>query len=69
MADIDYNRDSAEDENNELSSSSEQSTRYQTTRLPKKTWHQQMKKDMTGVGVTQDIALDRNEWRRPTPRI
>ena len=27
---------------------------------------------MTGVGVTQDVALDRNEWRRrtrPTPRI
>ena len=38
---------------------------------PKKTWHQQIKDDMTGVGVTQDVALDRNEWRRktrPTPR-
>ena len=38
---------------------------------PKKTWHQQMKEDVTGVNVTQDIALDRNEWRRragPTPR-
>ena len=38
---------------------------------PKKTWHQQIKDDMTGVGVTQDVALDRKEWRRrtrPTPR-
>ena len=38
---------------------------------PKKTWHQQIKDDMTGVGVTQDVAPDRNEWRRrtrPTPR-
>ena len=38
---------------------------------PKKTWHQQIKDDMTGVGVTQDVALHRNEWRRrtrPTPR-
>ena len=38
---------------------------------PKKTWHQQLKDDMTDVGVTQDVALDRNEWRRrtrPTPR-
>ena len=37
----------------------------------KKTWHQQIKDDMTDVGVTQDVALDRNEWRRrtrPTPR-
>ena len=37
---------------------------------PKKTWHQQMKEDMAGVGVTQDVALDRKEWRRrtrPTP--
>ena len=37
---------------------------------PKKTWHQQVNDDMTGVGVTQDVALDRNEWRRrtrPTP--
>ena len=37
----------------------------------KKTWHQQIKDDMTGVGVTQDVALDWNEWRRrtrPTPR-
>ena len=37
----------------------------------KKTWHQQIKDDTTGVGVTQDVALDRNEWRRrtrPTPR-
>ena len=25
---------------------------------PKKTWHQQLKGDMTGVGVTQDVALD-----------
>ena len=29
---------------------------------PKKTWHQQMKEDMAGVGVTQDVALDRKEW-------
>ena len=39
---------------------------------PKKTWHQQLKDDMTDVGVTQDVALDRTEWRRrtwPTPRI
>ena len=39
--------------------------------LPKKTWHQQLKDDMTDVGVTKDVALDRNEWRRrtrPTPR-
>ena len=38
---------------------------------PKKTWHQYIKDDMTGVGVTQDVALDRKEWRRrtrPTPR-
>ena len=37
---------------------------------PKKTWHQQMKEDVAGVGVTQDVALDRKEWRRrtrPTP--
>ena len=37
---------------------------------PKKTWHQQMKEDMASVGVTQDVALDRKEWRRrtrPTP--
>ena len=27
---------------------------------PKKTWHQQIKDDMTGVGVTQDIAPYRN---------
>ena len=33
---------------------------------PKKTWHQQMKEDMTGVGVTQNVALDRKEWRRRT---
>ena len=26
---------------------------------PKKTWHQQIKDDMTAVGVTQDVALDR----------
>ena len=38
---------------------------------PKKTWHHQIKDDMTAVGVTEDVALDRNEWRRrtrPTPR-
>ena len=38
---------------------------------PKNTSHQQMKYDVTGVGFTQDVALDRNEWRRrtrPTPR-
>ena len=29
---------------------------------PKKTWHHQIKDDMTAVGV----ALDRNEWRRRT---
>ena len=37
---------------------------------PKKTWHQQMKEDMADVAVTQDVALDRKEWRRrtrPTP--
>ena len=37
---------------------------------PKKTWHHQIKDDMTAVGVTEDVALDRNEWRRrtrPTP--
>ena len=37
---------------------------------PKKTWHQHMKEDMAGVGVTQAVALDRKEWRRrtrPTP--
>ena len=33
---------------------------------PKKTWHQQIKDDMTGVGVTQDVALYRNELRRRT---
>ena len=33
---------------------------------PKKTWHQQIKDDMTCVGVTQDVALDRKEWRRRT---
>ena len=35
---------------------------------PKKTWHYQIQDDMTAVGVTQDMALERNEWRRPTPR-
>ena len=38
---------------------------------PKKTWYHQINDDMTGVGVTQDVALKRNEWRRrtrPTPR-
>ena len=25
-----------------------------------------MKKDMTGMGVTQDVAPDRKEWRRRT---
>ena len=38
---------------------------------PKKTWHHQIQDDMTAVGVTQDVALERNEWRRrtrPTPR-
>ena len=38
---------------------------------PKKTWHYQIKEDMMTVGVTEDVALDRNEWRRrtrPTPR-
>ena len=37
---------------------------------PKKTWNQQLKDDMTAVGVTQDVALNRTEWRRrtrPTP--
>ena len=33
---------------------------------PKKIWHQQIKDDMAGVGVTQDVALDRKEWRRRT---
>ena len=37
-----------------------------------KTWHQQMKEDMTGMGVTHaDKDLDRKDWRRrtrPTPR-
>ena len=47
--------------------------RCQTTRTSREdiTWHQQIKDDMTGVGVTQDVALDRNVWRprtRPTPR-
>ena len=39
---------------------------------PKKTWHQQIKDEMTDVGVTQDMALHRKQWRRrtmPTPRI
>ena len=31
---------------------------------PKETWHQQIKDDMMGVGVPQDEALDRKEWRR-----
>ena len=38
---------------------------------PNKTGHHQIKDDMTCVGVTKDVALDRNEWRRrtrPTPR-
>ena len=38
---------------------------------PKKTWNQQLKDDMTAVGVTQDVALDRTGWRRrtrPAPR-
>ena len=37
---------------------------------PKKTWQQQLKEDMTVVAVTQNVALDRTEWRRrtrPTP--
>ncbi len=33
---------------------------------PKKTWHQQMKENMAGGGVTQYVALDRKEWRRRT---
>ena len=34
---------------------------------PNKTWHQQIKKDKTGVGVTHaDKDLDRKEWRRRT---
>ena len=33
---------------------------------PKKTWNQQLKDDMTAVGVTQDVALERNEWRQRT---
>ena len=33
---------------------------------PKKTWNQQLNDDMTAVGVTQDVALDRTEWRRRT---
>ena len=36
-------------------------------RGPKKTWYQQIKDDMTDVGVTQDVAIYRNEWRRRTP--
>ena len=36
---------------------------------PKKTWHQHIKEDVTGVGVTQNVALDRNEWRRRTRPI
>ena len=28
---------------------------------PKKTWHQQIQDDMTGVGITQDVALDLEE--------
>ena len=35
-------------------------TRYQTTR-PKKTWHHHIQDDTTAVGVTQDVALERNE--------
>ena len=38
-------------------------TRYQAMRAPQE--------DMTGVDVTQDVALDQNEWMRrtrPTPR-
>ena len=41
-------------------------TRYQTARTS-----QHMKEGMTGMGVTQDVALDRKGWRRrtmPTPR-
>ena len=33
---------------------------------PNKTWHQPIKDGMTGVAVTQDVALDRKEWRRRT---
>ncbi len=46
-------------------------TRYQTTRAPQEDMARQTKEDMAGVGVTQDVALDRKEWRRrtmPTPR-
>ena len=28
---------------------------------PKKTWHHQIQDEMTAVGVTQDVALERNE--------
>ena len=38
---------------------------------PKKTCHLQIKDDMTYMGVTKDMALDRKEWRTmamPTPR-
>ena len=33
---------------------------------PKKTWHQHIKDGMAGVGVNQDLVLDRQEWRRRT---
>ena len=33
---------------------------------PKKTWHHQIQDDLTAVGVTQDVTLERNEWRRGT---
>ena len=39
-------------------------TRYQTTRAPKKTWHQQMKEDMAGVSVTQDVEGVDKMWKR-----
>ena len=46
-------------------------TRCQTSRTAQEDMAPKIKDDMTGVGVTQDVALDRNEWRRrtrPTPR-
>ena len=33
---------------------------------PRRHENQQIKEDMAGVGVTQDVALDRKEWRRRT---
>ena len=61
-----FGSDMSRDETQTKSSASDGAGNIGTSRRgrPNKTWHQHIKGDMTGVGVTQDVALDRNDWRR-----